>query len=246
MLQLSMPSSLSYSVSRIQHRDYTEVLMSTAYLKVNGIDPRGHTIFKEIERVKQYFNKIKEVEEQSTVKPSITLNKQAAARIIHHSLVREEVSKSGQTNNEQAGNGSPDLAQREREARERFLLKRKLKTEGANTSPGTKSAPISPPSTPPIEVPIPPPSVPTDQDADMQQDSSAEEGEIDQDESSIHITELPRESTTATGNQRKKRKQKHGAEPSSKLSADRKAEKKARKKAKKEAKDAANTGGNAS
>lgn len=61
-----------------------------AYLKLNGVSAREHPVFKELERVKQYFGKIKEAEEKvNPVKPSTTLNKQAAARMIQHSLVRE-------------------------------------------------------------------------------------------------------------------------------------------------------------
>lgn len=61
-----------------------------AYLKINGVDAKEHPVFKELQRVKQYFGKVKEAEEKvSAAKPSTTLNKQAAARIIQHSLVRE-------------------------------------------------------------------------------------------------------------------------------------------------------------
>lgn len=61
-----------------------------AYLRVNGVDARDHPVFKELERVKRYFGKVKDAEEGSVVsKPTITLNKQAAARIIQSSLVRE-------------------------------------------------------------------------------------------------------------------------------------------------------------
>lgn len=218
------------------------MLTISAYLKVNGVDPREHAIFKEIERVKQYFNKIKEAEETPVVtKPSVTLNKQAAARIIQHSLVREEVSPRIVSDKKQAGNGSSDLAQREREARERLMLKRKQRAENATPVQSPKPAPVD---SLPIQVQMPPQSQVTDQDVNMQEGSSAEEGEIDEEESSVQAPELSQPNTTRREPHPKKRKQKQNSDNTSKLSADRKAEKKARKKAKKEAKMTANGAGN--
>lgn len=222
----------------------SKTLTVIAYLKVNGVDPKEHAIFKEIERVKQYFNKIKEAEEISIVtKPSVTLNKQAAARIIQHSLVREEVSPRIVSDKKQAGNGSSDLAQREREARERLMLKRKQRAENGTPVQTPKPAPIDPL---PTEVQTPPQSETPDQDVNMQEGSSAEEGEIEEEESSVQAPEIPQTTaTTLREPQSKKRKQKQNSDNTSKLSADRKAEKKARKKAKKEAKMTANGVGNA-
>lgn len=57
-----------------------------AYLKINGVDAKEHPVYKELRRVQQYFAKVKEAEE-SVTKPSLVLNKQAAARMIQHSLV---------------------------------------------------------------------------------------------------------------------------------------------------------------
>lgn len=215
------------------------MLTTTAYLKVNGVDPKEHAIFKEIERVKQYFNKIKEAEETAIVaKPSITLNKQAAARIIQHSLVRDEVSPRIVSDKKQAGNGPSDLAQREREARERLMLKRKQRSETSTPVPTPKPVLTDPL---PTEIPLPPKPQMTDQDVNMQEGSSAEEGEIDEEESSVQAPEFTQPTQTREL-QHKKRKQKQNSDNTSKLSADRKAEKKARKKAKKEAKLSANGG----
>lgn len=231
-----MPPSLPWK--------FIEILTFVAYLKVNGIDPRNHAILKEIERVKQYFNKIKEAEEKSVVsKPSTTLNKQAAARIIQHSLVREEVSPRIVSDKKQAGNGSSDLTQREREARERLMLKLKQR---AQTSTPVQTPQQSPVPTSTADVQAQPPILPHEEDTKMQQgDSSAEEGEISEDEIPMQATEVSQPTTSVKEPHPRKRKQKQTSDTPSKLSADRKAEKKARKKAKKEAKTTANGVGNA-
>ena len=57
-----------------------------SYLKLNGIDPKEHAVWKELARAKSYFAKVKEAEEKH-IKPTLTLYKQAAARLIQHSLV---------------------------------------------------------------------------------------------------------------------------------------------------------------
>jgi exosome complex protein LRP1 len=61
----------------------------TAYLRLNGVKAKDHPVFKELTRVKQYFEKIKVVEEGPT-KPreNLSLNRQAAGRVIKHALVR--------------------------------------------------------------------------------------------------------------------------------------------------------------
>lgn len=137
----------------------------------------------------------------------------------------------------QAGNGSPDLTQREREARERLM--QKLRQNKEKSSPVQTPAPVPADSSSVTASPInvqdtPQPSLP-DQDAEMQEGS--EEGEIDDDDPPLPMVQEP---TPVQEISTRKRKQKHNSDPSSKFSADRKAEKKARKKAKKEAKATAN------
>jgi exosome complex protein LRP1 len=87
-------------------------LSRLAYLRLNGVQAKEHPVFKELTRVKQYFEKIK-VAEAGPTKPreNISLNKQAAGRIIKHAL---------------AGNDKYDLERAEREAREKLLARRKL------------------------------------------------------------------------------------------------------------------------
>lgn len=61
----------------------------TAYLRLNGVQAKDHAVFKELTRVKQYFEKIK-VAEDGPAKPreNMSLNKDAAGRFISHALVR--------------------------------------------------------------------------------------------------------------------------------------------------------------
>ena len=57
-----------------------------AYLRINGIKARDHPVFKELTRVKQYFDKIKAAEEPPAERTTI-LDKGAAARFIKAGLV---------------------------------------------------------------------------------------------------------------------------------------------------------------
>lgn len=60
-----------------------------AYLKIHGIKAQEHPVFKELARVRQYFAKIKKLEDgpEEEAKPSMKLDQQAARRFINHSLV---------------------------------------------------------------------------------------------------------------------------------------------------------------
>ena len=61
-----------------------------AYLRLNGVAAKEHAVFKELTRVRQYFDKIKQAE-AGPPKPreNMSLNKEAAGRIIKHALVRQ-------------------------------------------------------------------------------------------------------------------------------------------------------------
>lgn len=61
-------------------------LTVTAYLRLNGVNSKEHPVFRELTRVKQYFEKIKAAESVVT-KQNVTLDKAAAGRFIKHSLV---------------------------------------------------------------------------------------------------------------------------------------------------------------
>jgi exosome complex protein LRP1 len=55
---------------------------------LNGVKAREHAVFKELTRVKQYFDKIKTAETPAAGRPTATLDKKAAARFIKASLVQ--------------------------------------------------------------------------------------------------------------------------------------------------------------
>ncbi len=65
------------------------LLIEKAYLRLNGINAKEHPVFRELTRVKQYFEKIKTAETVSgNNKPNVQLDKAAAKRFIKHALVR--------------------------------------------------------------------------------------------------------------------------------------------------------------
>jgi len=73
-----------------------------AYLRLNGVKAREHPVFKELTRVKQYFDKIKAIE--TPVERTMAVDKAAAARFIKAGL---------------SGNEKYDLARAEQIAKER-------------------------------------------------------------------------------------------------------------------------------
>lgn len=60
--------------------------MMLAYLRLNGVKAREHPVFKELTRVKQYFDKIKVVE-TPVAERNMAVDKSAAARFIKAGLV---------------------------------------------------------------------------------------------------------------------------------------------------------------
>ncbi|KAL9044495.1 MAG: hypothetical protein Q9206_007388, partial [Seirophora lacunosa] len=57
-----------------------------SYLRLNGINAKEHAVFQEIGRVKQYFEKIRNVEDAGLKRQIPSLDKAAADRIIKHAL----------------------------------------------------------------------------------------------------------------------------------------------------------------
>ncbi|KAG9313974.1 hypothetical protein JVU11DRAFT_4750 [Chiua virens] len=57
------------------------------YLKSRGIDPKTHRVVAELERVRQYFDKIKHAEE-SDQKRKLGIDKEAATRFIKHAIAQ--------------------------------------------------------------------------------------------------------------------------------------------------------------
>lgn len=56
-----------------------------SYIKLNGVEAKSHPVFRELARVKQYFDKIK-VAESAGIKPNTKLDKDAAGRFVKHAL----------------------------------------------------------------------------------------------------------------------------------------------------------------
>ena len=57
-----------------------------AYLRLNGVNSKEHPVFRELTRVKQYFEKIKAAESAGTAR-NMTLDKAATGRFIRNALV---------------------------------------------------------------------------------------------------------------------------------------------------------------
>ncbi|KAL2816899.1 Sas10/Utp3/C1D family-domain-containing protein [Aspergillus granulosus] len=110
---------------------YTLESLIFSYLRLHGVEAKDHPVFRELTRVRQYFEKIKTLEtppEQRTM----VLDKQAAGRFIKHGL---------------AGNDKLDLQREEQLAKEkaRAQLRASLLAKKASATPeiSTKNTPSS-------------------------------------------------------------------------------------------------------
>lgn len=56
------------------------------YLKTRGLDPKAHTVIAELDRVRQYFDKIKDAEDPA--KRQLTIDKAAATRFIKNAIAQ--------------------------------------------------------------------------------------------------------------------------------------------------------------
>ncbi|KAL4939050.1 Sas10/Utp3/C1D family-domain-containing protein [Aspergillus oleicola] len=92
-----------------------------SYLRLHGVKATEHPVFRELKRVKQYFDKIKELETEPG-KRTMVLDKQAAGRFIKHGL---------------AGNEKLDLQREEQLAKEkaRAQLKASRLAQKASDAP---------------------------------------------------------------------------------------------------------------
>lgn len=68
------------------------------YLKTRGIDPRTHPVIGELDRVRQYFDKIKSAED-SEEKKRLGIDKAAAGRFIKHAIAQAKLVKVEGSNN---------------------------------------------------------------------------------------------------------------------------------------------------
>ena len=85
-----------------------------AFLRLNGVSAMEHPVFRELTRVKQYFEKIQTAENGSQDRRNLRVDKQAAARVIKHSLVslhsltephRQPVSEEIKARRDRSGDG---------------------------------------------------------------------------------------------------------------------------------------------
>ncbi|KAI9376254.1 Sas10/Utp3/C1D family-domain-containing protein [Aspergillus egyptiacus] len=96
-----------------------------SYLRLRGVNSKEHPVFRELTRVKQYFDKIKSLETEPEERKMV-LDKQAAGRFIKHGL---------------AGNEKLDLQREEQLAKEkaRAQLKASLLAKRATETPEASS-----------------------------------------------------------------------------------------------------------
>jgi len=207
-----------------------------AYLRINGVNAVDHPVFKELQRVKQYFGKVKEAEGKvSGARPSTTLNKQAAARIIQHSLVGERGKISARSDAGQAGNGTSDMTQREKELKERLLAKRQQKNNASPVpAPAAVAAAVGAPAAAADATEV---LDSIAKEIEMLDGEGSEEGEIEEDPETQHpISNIPLDTNS---DQPSGKKRKHNGSQSGQQPTGTRADKKARKKAKKGKKAAA-------
>ena len=82
-----LPMLLSpYCSVRLQEQNSFLRLIVIAYLRLNGVNSKEHPVFRELTRVKHYFEKIKAAESAET-RQNVTLDKAAAGRFIKNALV---------------------------------------------------------------------------------------------------------------------------------------------------------------
>ena len=83
---------ITYAIESIlfcmpQHASYeNDILKHLAFLRLNGVDAKAHPVFRELTRIKQYFDKINTIESGNSKRENV-LDKPAAGRFIKHALV---------------------------------------------------------------------------------------------------------------------------------------------------------------
>ncbi|KAI9779855.1 MAG: hypothetical protein M1839_007168 [Geoglossum umbratile] len=112
-LEPLLATALSHHAAKLPLLDKAKLYVLTTYaiesllfsiLRLGGVNSREHPIFRELTRVKQYFEKIKQVEQSGIKRDNLSLDKEAVGRFVKHAL---------------AGNEKHDLKRAEQQAKER-------------------------------------------------------------------------------------------------------------------------------
>ncbi|KAG1886031.1 hypothetical protein F4604DRAFT_1877964 [Suillus subluteus] len=98
----SLPETSRQIASRFYHMYYT--ILYSVYLKTRGIDPRTHPVIGELDRVRQYFDKIKK--RRRFRREKLGIDKAAAGRFIKHAIAQAKLVKVGEPNNTAHGPAS--------------------------------------------------------------------------------------------------------------------------------------------
>ncbi|KAG0707593.1 hypothetical protein DFH29DRAFT_633012 [Suillus ampliporus] len=81
------------------------------YLKTRGINPMTHPVIAELDRVRQYFDKIKHAED-SEEKKRIGIDKAAASRFIKHAIAQAKLVKPVEESTNTASSGPASTSER--------------------------------------------------------------------------------------------------------------------------------------
>lgn len=92
-------------------------------LRLNGTDAKAHPVFPELNRVKEYFGKIKAAEGKGVKGPTARVDREAVGRFVKAGL---------------AGNKGLDRERKEGRAREKAGAKRKLEDMGSGVGTATR------------------------------------------------------------------------------------------------------------
>ena len=135
-LEALLAKPLSQTANNLPLLDRAKLLTTTAYaienlifnaLRVAGIDPATHGVKIELDRVKQYFAKIKVAEDPNTQKA--TLDKQAAGRFIKAAL----------SGNDRYDREREETTRRNREAAEEKIAKMDKKRKSGTEEDSSKT-----------------------------------------------------------------------------------------------------------
>ncbi|KAH0565185.1 hypothetical protein GP486_001431 [Trichoglossum hirsutum] len=99
VLEPLLVTPLSHSAAKLPLLDKAKLYVLVTYaieslvfsiLKLDGVNSKEHPVFRELARVRQYYEKIKQVESSGTKRDNLTLDKEAANRFIKHALAGNE------------------------------------------------------------------------------------------------------------------------------------------------------------